>query len=280
MTYSEYLKSNGATDADIAVLDTPVGRKAYEAMEARVATAAAEVETAKTDRTNLEKWFKEDATPYVTNVEAAATLAKANEARALAIVRDLETRGMLSKEDLQKFGIDPVAAAPAPGGTPAVPANTSEFLTLKSIQPALDSVGNNLAAMQDLVLEHMQLFPNVHLEVRALRNEANAQGKTVYEYWEQKYKVADARKAAADLRQKTHDDAMRAEGRKAAETELISKFGNPDTRPLAPSESPLAFRSSGDRSGKQPWEVGTPESLSSERVGRVATKVMQGGLTH
>jgi hypothetical protein len=278
MTYAEYLRSNGASDADIAVLDTPIARKAYEAMEARVTAAAADVERAATDRRNLEDWFETKATPYVSNVERAATLAKANEARALALVRDLGARGVLTADELKALGVEDAPPAP-PTTTPPAP-DTSKFVTLESMRPALDTVGNNLAAMQDLVLEHALLFPDKPLQVRALRQEANAKNMDLYAYWEQKYAVPAARTTREEAQKKAHDDAIRAETRKAVETEFASRLANPDARPLVPSTSPLAYRPTGDRAGKQPWEVGNADSLSNERVTRVATKIAQQGLSN
>src|SRR5205085_522582 len=80
----------------------------------------------------------------------------------------------------------------------------------------------------------------------------------------------ELKNTAPPTRQEAHDEAIRKAEREKVSQEYAAKYaGHPELRPLEESRSPFAPRPSTDtRSGKQPWEVGTPEQLHDTRVRR------------
>lgn len=270
-SYAEYLRSQGASDADITILDTPVARKAHEAMEARIAKAVEDANTSITDyKTKVDTWYNDSIMPEVERTKAEATKNAAEAARARALILSSQDEGLKRVAKDLGYVVDP--AAPRPD--PAAPAfDPSKYVPREELNGIADRVGESLAQMQDMVADHMQLFPGQRLNVTALRREALAAKKNVFEYWEQKYHVSDARAAADAARQKAHDDALIKQGREAATAELATQYGNPDMRPLAPSSSPFAARPSVGRD-KMPWEAGQ-DHLAVDRVARTTKHVME-----
>src|ERR1700690_2525315 len=89
-TFAELLKSQGATDEDIKLLDTPVARKAHESLMAQVAAAAEEKaraadvikrnqEWAQQVETQNQQYLKERDSAKVEAAAAAARITKMGE---------------------------------------------------------------------------------------------------------------------------------------------------------------------------------------------------------
>ena len=271
MTYAEYLKSQGASEEDVKVLDTAIGRKAFDKMQAdTVAAQAAAADAAqKMDafKTETDAWYNTTILPNYTKMEREAAAAKANEARAVALIKASQDEGLRKvAEEMGYATVTPAAAAAAA----AAPANfdASKFVTTDRLNQLSMDVGAGLAALQDMVLEHSQLFPDRPLNVRKIREEALAAKKDVYSYWTEKYKVEDVRTARATAATEAHDKALREEGAAAARAELATQYGNPELRPVVPSVNPFAARPGSNRE-KQPWEDGDRTNLRVERVMKV-----------
>lgn len=277
MTYEEYLKSQGASAEDIAALTTGsfsgAAKRAFDKLQADLAAAAKQAADAEAARVaykdEADKWFSEKAVPEYQKMEREATLAKANEARLAAAIKSSQDEGLKAIAKEMGYTVDG-AAPPDKKNEPTFDA--SKFVTMDSLKPLMDGVGENLATLEDMVGEHMQLFPNQRLSVRELRREAVAAGKQVYDYWQQKYNVPAARTAAEAARQKAHDDALIAQGEKQAQEKFVSLYGNPDTRPLSPSTSPFAIRKDTGRDA-QPWE--RKDDASTDRVTRATKHVVE-----
>src|SRR5262249_43944762 len=115
------------------------------------------------------------------------------------------------------------------------------------------------------------------LNLSALVAESKANGAAdVFSYAEKKYNLSAAREAAA---KKSHDEEIakwKAEGAKEKETEMVSKYGNPETRPMMPSRQPLFQTKTGDalREGKHPWDQ-TDGKLQQDRVERATKKLIE-----
>src|SRR4029077_3273871 len=99
------------------------------------------------------------------------------------------------------------------------------YLTLDKFTAATDTFASNLTAMLDAANEHARLFPGQPFNAEQLRREAQAAGKTLLPYWEEKYKIREARDAAAAKQRDAEIAKWKAEGAKEKETELVSKFG-------------------------------------------------------
>lgn len=268
-TYADYLRENGATAEDITILDTAVGRKAYEAMTGRMEAITADAEKRVNDyKSEADKWYSDTILPKYTEMEKRAATSAANEARARALILASQDEGLKAVAKEMGFVQDPAA----PPAAPVLPAgfDPSKYVTRENLKELSDSVGGGLAALQDMVAEHAQLFPDKRLSIKALRTEALASGKDLYSFWESKYGVQAARDAHEKAEKDAYETRLRKEGADAARTELASTYGNPDARPLSPSASPFTMRPERARD-KQPWEMG---DQSAARVQQATKAVM------
>ena len=266
--YSEYLKSCGATPEEIAVLDTPTARRAYDRMEASVVENAAAAKAAKDSAAAYQQkadgWF-EKVNGEVEEARKAEMLAKAEAARSRTVIEEMTKRGLI--DVAKEMGYEVPAASVAP--TPA--ALDSRYVTNETLLQVAEREGDAIAIAQDIAYEHSRLFPDRPLNFRELRREAVTRKVNVEALWMERYGVTAAREARAKAAQDAHDAKMRDEGRKSAETEFASKYANPDMRPGVVSQHPLAPRPATQRE-KQPWETG---DLSNERVLRATKKVLE-----
>jgi len=270
MTYAEYLKANGATDDEIKVLDTVVSRRAFDksqadAEEARQAAVKLE-ETMKNYESRVQSWYTEnDAKLKQVQNQAVASAAEAARAKAALM-------------EAQKLGLHDIAKDL--GYTAEPPAKTQEqvddrYLTMDKFQQAGDAFAANLAGLLDAANEHARLFPGQPFNAEQLRREAQSAGKTLLPYWEEKFKVRDAREQAAQKQRDAEIAKWKAEGAKEKETELVSRFGNPETRPMQPSKNPFAVRPDDKlRSDNQPWNKSETQ-LQNDRVSRAAQRLVE-----
>lgn len=286
-TYAEYLKSQGASEEDIKLLDTPVARRIWEHTERRIVEIAKERDDAKAGATAYEEranaWYDEQKN-NLSSAKAAAATAAAEAARYRAALLTAHKQGMI---DIAKdLGFKPEelegAAPPTPPNTPPSSGNggfdPNKYFTREEILTIANGEGEAIAVVADIAGEHATLFPGQRLNFRQLRQEAMAAKKSVEQHWMDKYKVAEAREARAKADKEAHEKSIRDDERKKVETELASKWANPETRPPVTSSSPFAPRPAGNtRSGKQPWETGEnfENSLANDRVTRATQKVLQ-----
>jgi hypothetical protein len=277
MTWAEHLRANGATAEEVTLLDTPAARKAFDATQSAIATATADAETARTKLTNYDKWYNEQALPAYQKMEREKTLAAGEAGRARAVIRAAAEQDESMREVAKTLGYD-VDEPPARKKDEPPPVDTSKFLTADQLPPLFEKVGENLAALEDMVMEHASLFgndPSKRLRVAELRREAVAAGKTINEYWQTKFNVPAARAEQERKAKEAAENAIRADERKKVELEWAAKYANPDTRIAMPSNSPFAPRPAANRE-KQPWEIGTDgESASGDRVRRATERAMR-----
>jgi len=278
-TYAEFLKSQGAGEEEIKLLDTPIGRKAYEKMladadQARLDGEAAKA-AAKKDREQLEGWFSTTAVPEFKEMERRAIAAEAESAKARAAWKAAQERGLVDLEQLKALGYDTGApTTPAAPAAPALPAgfDPAKYITTDSLKGLSDGVGDGLAVLQDIVMEHAQLFPDKPLRVRELRKEAVAHGKTVEQYWSEKYNVIAAREKKAADDKAAWEAKLREEGAAKARTELAAQYGNPELRPGVPSTNAFTKRAETGRD-KQPWQ--RADDASNDRVQRATQRIIE-----
>lgn len=277
MTYQEFLKSQGATDEDIKLLATPVSIRAFDAQQQAVADATASAAAAAKAKTDYEarvnQWHTEQILPAYQQMESDKIKTEAELARAKSVLLSAQDAGLLRLADDMGYKRDG-----APGGSGAQPANgapagfdASKFVTQDSIKTFADSAGDGLAAMMDIIPEHAQLFPDKPLNVRTLRREAVAAGKNVEQYWMEKYGIPAAREKRDADQKAAYEKRLREEGADAATQAMADRYGNPDTRPLVPSISPLAPRPADSARAKMPWDTG---DLSNDRVRRATAAVI------
>ena len=272
-TYAEFLKSQGASAEDIkALTEGPSGQaavRAFDALQAQLERESAARITAETAKQQYDDWFRDEATPEYKRMEQELIVSKANEAKARAAIEAARNQGLA--DIAKELGYDVVSEKKADQGNVAAPNfDPNKYLTREEILQIAEREGDAIALAQDIAAEHRVLFPDKPLNFRELRKQAVAAKKPVEQFWMETYGVAAAREARAKSEEAANIAKWKAEGAKEKETELVSKFGNPDTRPLSASRSPFAARPQAGRD-KQPWEA---PDRSDERVRTVAQKLV------
>lgn len=274
MTYAEFLKANGATDEEVKILDVPSARKGFEAMQAKLDAESAARKKAEQEKSDYDSWYNERAVPSYKKMEQEVIQARAERAAALEALKAAQDQGLLEIAE-QMDAKNKTSKTDANSGNESQ-IDLSKYVTAERLEQIADGAGDGLAMMQDLVAENAFLFPGTRLNMRDLRKEATAARKTVYQYWEEKFKVPEARAARERSDKEAYETKLRAEGAEAERARLASQYGNPNTRPLVASRSPLAPRASTGRD-KQPWETGEnfENSLRNDRVERTTKHVME-----
>jgi hypothetical protein len=272
--YGEFLKAQGASEEEIKVLDTPVAARAYEKMEEQAAAAASRAEETERNMKSYEErvasWYEEN-DAKLKKMQNEVITSKSEAERGRAAILKAQELGLVDVAKDLGWSVEPPKNAPAsPEGF-----DPNKFLSRDDFLKVADGLGDNLARLEDMVDEHKQLFPDKRLRVSDLRREALAAGqKDIYAYWEKKYAVAQARENAEKKAREAEIARWKQEGAKEKETELASKFGNPEMRPLVPSHSPFTKRPEDGLRTEQPWNHADGQ-LSNDRVARVTKNLMQ-----
>lgn len=271
-TYAEYLKSQGASEDEIKILDTAVSRKAFERMESALMSAVEARDKSKTDIDNYQKWYNEQAHPEYKRMEAAKIAAEGRVAQAAAIIKSATDQGLIEIAKAAGFEVEPAAAAKKVEET----VDTSKFVTHDLLLSTAMREGEAIAAAQDIAAEHVYLFGKPLRNFRELRAEAMQRKVPVEQVWMEKFKVADARTARDASEKKEADDKIRKEEREKVTAEFADKYGNPDLRAPVISTNILTPRPDHGRA-KQPWESGTDgENGSNSRVQRAMKSIVTG----
>jgi len=253
MTYAEFLRAQGATEEDIKVLDHPVARKAWEKSQADAAAATA---AAKQLEADTRKWYDETIIPSQEKLQRERDTAVANAAAERARVKALQDQGLLEVAEADAAA---KAAATASGATPPS-FDPSKYVTQDTLLQVAEKEGDAIAIAQDIAAEHSYLFGNdsaKKLVFRDLRREAVQRKLSVEQVWMERFGVQAAREARAKADRDAEIAKWKSEGAKEKETELVSKYGNPDTRPAVSSTNPFTNRipsGSGQPDVIHPWQ--------------------------
>jgi len=282
-TWAEYLRSQGATAEEVTLLDTPAARRAYDKQVAD-ASAALEAERANskqamTDyRSTVQDWYDTKVIPEQDGFKAAAETARANELRARSIITERAKTDEGLRQVAKNMGWDlendkPPAAPPA--NTP--PANG---FTKDEVVGLMRDEANAMLMIQDIAAEHGSLFPGQRLNFTALGEEARAKKMRLDRYWEDKYKVPEARAKVESDRRAAEEAAIRKDEREKAQAEFANRYGNPALRPPMPSDNPFAKINRPAADAKQPWErTGSEVDRVTDAAKRVTEKLRGQGLT-
>ena len=273
-TYAEYLRQNGATDEEIKILDVASARKAYDGMVAAAALSAAEAAAARQQmadfKTQTDTWYNDVAMPNYQKMEREAITSKANEARARAAVLASQDEGLKAVAKEMGWETAPVITPSVPASGAPANFDPTKYVTMDRLNQFTQDAGASLARLQDMVIEYSQLYPNQRLNVSKLRDEALAAKSDVFAFYEKKFNIPAMRAEREKSEKDSYEKKLRDEGAAAARAELASTYGNPETRPMAPSTNPFAARPSSGRD-KQPWEMG---DQSGARVQRATKAVL------
>src|ERR1700693_3632845 len=182
--YGEFLKAQGASEDEIKILDTAVAARAYDKMQSDLVAATAARDKLDTDfkayEGKVQTWYDEN-DAKLRAMQNKVIVSESEAQRAKAAILKAQEEGLIDIAKDLGYTIEPPkkVVEGAPDGFDA-----SKFVTLEQFQTVADGIGGNLAALEDMVMEHKQLFPDVPLRVSALRAEALAANKTVAQYWE------------------------------------------------------------------------------------------------
>ena len=266
--YSEYLRTLGASDDDIAILDTPIAQKAFTQLNAdKDAAVKAQTEY----KTTADKWYQEEVIPKFTDMQQKTALAEADRARAVALIQAATDSGMI--ELAKKAGFDKEIDDARRTKEPSL---DDKYVSRDLLLQVAEKEGDAIAIAQDIAYEHAKLCPDKTLSFQTLRREAITRKVPVMQVWEEKYGIPALRTARESADKTAYETRLREEGATAARAEFASKYGNPDTRPLAASHNPFVNRSA-EKKEKQPWEV-DENSRAADRVRMGAQKAIERGV--
>lgn len=266
----ELLKAQGFTDAEITANATALADpKLRAALEGGYAKLESTVESFKTENERWAKWHETDGKPVLDLYEK-----ERNDARALAA--SLQERLKIAEEG----GFVPTSTHKEPV-VPAVATATFDpkahkLVTTDDIARYADLEGDAIAMMTDLNEEYRALTGKSLLEytttdaegrvmkgARALRQEALKSGKRMDVYVADKFDFAGKRQAVADKQKAEAEAAIRADEK----AKVMKEYGDPNLRPLMPSQNPFMPRAEGD--AKQPWDTGkTASQMKHDRLER------------
>jgi hypothetical protein len=272
--YGDFLRTQGASDADITLLDTPIAQRAFDAQQAAIAAETARLKEEADARvadykSKADTWYNDVAQPNLTKAQSDATKANAEAARLRSLVAQSQDEGLRRVAEEMGIKIDGTSNPPAPTNKENI-IDTSKFVTMDALKEMSNSVGDGLAALQDMVLEHSQLFPAQRLDVRKLRSEAVAANKNVYDYWQTKYNVAAAREAADKATREAYEKKLREEGAAEVRKQYAEASINPNLAPGQTSTNVFVPRPQSNRE-KAPWESGLDGTNgSNDRVAHAA----------
>jgi hypothetical protein len=266
--YSEYLRSLGASDADVAVLDTPLAQKAFTQLNSDKDAA---VKTWTDYKANADKWYADEVIPKFTEMQQKTALAEAERARAVALIQSATDAGMI--ELAKKAGFDKEIDD---ARRPKEPSMDDKYVSRDLLLQVAEKEGDAIAIAQDIAYEHAKLFPDKTLSFQTLRREAISRKVPVMQVWEEKYGVPAARAARETADRTAYETKLREEGAAAERTKFASTYGNPDARPLTSSSNPFVNRST-EKKEKQPWEV-DENSRTADRVRMGAQKAIERGV--
>jgi hypothetical protein len=263
--YSDFLRAQGASPEDIAILDTPVAQRAFDAQQAAAQSAIADY------KAKADDWYEKVAQPNLTKAQQDAMAAQAEAARLRSLVAQSQDEGLRKVAEQMGYKLDGSAAAPAAAPKPgAADFDPNKYFTRDDIVQIAEREGDAIAVAQDIAYEHRQLFPDRPLNFRELRKEAVAARKPVEQLWQEKYGVTAAREARSKADREAHEASIRKEEREKVTAELASQYANPNTVPAGTSNSPFVPRPKAGRE-KAPWEAGLDgDNGSGDRVAHAA----------
>lgn len=270
MKLEDLLKKQGFTDADIQGAATLLGDARFRgAVEGYTQTLEGENVAFRQENDRWADWAEQVNKPQLEGLqrEKLDLVSKAG---------SLEAR-LQALDPSFKPGQNP--PSPTPAGTPALDEN--KFLTRETFDTEVARYaagqGEAIAIANDLASEYRRLTGSDILDniyrtsdgrelrgMHGLLHEARANKVPLPDYIERKFDFAGKRAKSSEDARKAAEDAVRKDER----AKVLSEYGNPNTRPMVPSQNPFIPVRTGEGTGQQPWERGTPAQLRTSRIAR------------
>ncbi len=279
----DILKADGWTDADIAAQATLLNDPKFRgSVEKSYGIVEDENKRFKDENDRWANWHETEGKPLV-------ALYEKERADAIAEAASLRARLDLAEKD----GFAPRREEPKPAAAAATPAPGEAWDPKKHNVPTWDDVrkladaeGQAIAMVQDLTMEYQYLTGKNLLDysyttqdgrqlrgMTALRAESMAnKAPDIRQFAETKFGFQAQRDRIAGEQKAKAEEAIREDERQ----KVISKYGNPNTRPLMPSNDPYIPRVQGE-GAKQPWEVSAQERTRA-RIDRAVQTQLKGAV--
>lgn len=275
MTYIEYLKSIGHTDAEITAMAAAFGggdklAKAFEQPIRDKEAAELAAKTAREEKEGMENWYQNDILPKISTVYQDAINQRTRAAALEERLKAAREFGFLSDERVIAGAVpgvppgnpvpsptaispNPVPGSPGPTVSPA-PApsqNTldTRYVSAEMFTRELTNVPAMLGRLTKLSNEHFSLFGSPLLDVDELISEAQKSKRNVVQVWEDKYKVPAKR---AEIQAKAQADHDRQVGEEAVR-KYASEHGQPFLSPGRTSVASHFTRQSAEEA-RHPWK--------------------------
>jgi len=270
MTWQEYLKTQGYSDAEITNMATTFGSdkmaKAFETPMRAQAEAEKALADAKHESEEFQAFYQNEVLPKVSTVYQDAINARTRAAALEARLSAAKEFGFLSDPKVVDGvvpGVGAIPPNPVPG-SPGAPASTStstgtstgdtidsRYVSSQMFTEQVERIPDMLAALTDISNQHFALFGSPLPDIQDLVKQAkDSKGKiNVRSAWEQKYKVPDKRAEIEKARQEAHDKEVAD----AAVRKYASEHNMPHLAPGRQSIAP-AFSSRSTDEARQPWK--------------------------
>jgi hypothetical protein len=257
MTYQEYLKSQGYTDAEITSMVTTFGAdkisKAFEAPMRAAEAAARDLAAVKTEREEFQTFYETDVLPKIGQTYQDAINSRTENAALKERLAAATEYGFLSdpKHTVVPGATPPAAQVPGSPAAPGAPAAPDpRYVQADSFTKAVNDIPDMLGRMQNVSNQHFALFGNTDLDMTDLITEARKRKTNIQVVWEERYKVNDKRAELARIKTETHDKEVAD----AAVRKYASEHNMPFTAPGQVSRAPLFTPGSTTDDARHPWK--------------------------
>lgn len=255
MNWKELLKAQGYTDEEISNMEKTFGgekmAKAFEAPLKAAADAKALADKANADLAEFESKYQTEILPEISKTYRRAIDAETQVGALTSRLKAAKDYGFLS-EDIADPNKDKNTPPPNSNEVPGSPALDSRYVPADAFTKAVNDIPDMLGRLTNMSNEHFSLFGSPLLDVNDMIAESKKTNgkKSVYDIWNDRYKVEDKRKQIAADKQAAHDKSV---GEKAVQDYLTQHGGTPFTRPGVPSIA-NRFSPAGKDDARHPWK--------------------------
>lgn len=226
-----FLVENGFTAEEVAAMPekqqkafaVALGR--FDEGSSALAKSAKELETARAERDEAEKFWNEKVTPALSNVDKRVATAESEKARYAAYLKTLKDQGYDVPDDL--------VAVPVrkDGNEPVRDPDTGKYVTPEQMGKEFRSVAPTMVSLVSLSNEYQDLFGAPYVNGDADFEEAQKARKPFRDFVREKYDFNGKRTAREAKKQEDLINQKADEKFKAREAELVARYGeNADLR--------------------------------------------------
>jgi hypothetical protein len=275
----DILKADGWTDADIAAQATLLNDPKFRgAVEKSYGILETENVAYKAENQKWVDWHEKDGKELI-------ALYEKERADAVALAGSLEARLKLAEKDgfapRREDGTPNPNPNPNPGTPEPFDAKKAGVVTWEEAKRLMDAEGQAMALVHDLSAEYQHLTGKNLLDYGYTTNDGRQlRGMTALRAESMANKAPDIRTfAETKFGFQGHRDRIEAEAKAKAEAairedernKVIGQYGNPNTRPLMPSNDP--FIPAPREKDKQPWELSAQERTRARLERNIQTQM-------